>query len=48
MIRINAKRFLEELKAQGRIGWKEGEGLFREAYSPEYLEARDYIKRKME
>ncbi len=48
MIQINAQRFLEDLEAQGRIGWKEGEGLFREAYSPKYLEARDYIKEKME
>lgn len=48
MIQINAQRFLEDLEAQGRIGWKEGEGLFREAYSPKYLEARDYIKEKLE
>lgn len=48
MIQINEQRFLEDLEFQGRIGWKDGEGLFREAYSPEYLEARDYIKRKME
>lgn len=48
MIRINAERFLEDLKAQGRIGWKEGEGLCREAYSPEYIEARDFIRRRME
>lgn len=48
MIQINANRFLKDLKAQGRIGWKENEGLFREAYSPEYIEARDFIQAKME
>jgi hydantoinase/carbamoylase family amidase len=48
MIAIDRGRFLEDLKAQGRIGWREGEGLFREAYSPEYLEARHFIRRRME
>lgn len=48
MIQINAHRFLEDLENQGRIGWNEGEGLYREAYSKEYFMARDYIQQRME
>ena len=48
MIRINANRFLKNLKTQGMIGWVKGKGLFREAYSQEYMKARDFIKWKME
>lgn len=48
MVEINPDRFLETLKHQGSIGWKKGEGLFREAYSKEYFEVRDYLEKKMQ
>ncbi len=48
MIKINPERFLDDLKKQGKIGWKEGEGLYRESYTDSYYEARDFIKKKME
>ncbi len=48
MININAERFLEDLKRQGQIGWKEGEGLYREGYTESYNKVRDFVKKKME
>ncbi|MCF7935888.1 MAG: M20 family metallo-hydrolase [Synergistales bacterium] len=47
MTSINRERFLERLYRQGEIGWREGEGLFRAAYSGVYNEARDYIEKAM-
>lgn len=46
-LEINDVRFLEELKEQGNIGWKDGEGLFREAYSKNYNKVRNYVEEKM-
>jgi len=48
MITINKERFLSDFHFQGRIGWIEGEGLFRSAYSESYFSARNFIRRKME
>lgn len=45
---INKSRFLDDLFTQGKIGWKDGVGLQRQAYSKSYLEARDWLKAKME
>lgn len=46
-IEINHARFLKELKEQGNIGLKDGEGLFREAYSENYNKVRNYVEEKM-
>lgn len=48
MTAIKGKRFLEELEEQGRIGYREGEGLFRDAYSANYDRARAFLKTRME
>lgn len=45
---INSARLLDDLFAQGRIGWRDGEGLQRIAYSPAYLEARSWLQSRME
>lgn len=45
---INENRFLNDLFAQGKIGWRAGHGLQRLAYSTSYLEARAWLKGKME
>lgn len=47
MIKINGARLIEDLENQGKIGWKKGEGLFREAYSEDYIKVRDYVERRM-
>ena len=46
MIKINEKRFLENFWGLAEIGWSEM-GLNRPSYSPEYVEARDFVKVKM-
>ncbi|WP_307755858.1 hypothetical protein [Cloacibacillus porcorum] len=45
---INESRFLDDLFAQGKIGWRVGHGLQRLAYSTSYLEARAWLNGKME
>jgi len=47
MIQINEARFIKDLEEQGRIGWKDDEGLFREAYSENYIKLRNYVEEKM-
>lgn len=47
-IKINKKRFLDDFYSLGRIGWVEGEGLQRLSYSKSYIEAREWLKTKME
>jgi len=47
-ISINRDRLLENLRTQGRIGWEEGQGLKRAAYTQAYNEARDWLRGKME
>ncbi len=47
MVRINEARFFKDLEEQGRIGWKDGEGLFREAYSEDYARVRNYVEQKI-
>lgn len=47
IIRINATRLQQELREQGCIGWREGLGLFREAYTESYEQARVYLQQKM-
>ena len=44
---MNEKRFLENLETLGQIGWKEGEGLFRTAFSPLFAEGRDFVSELM-
>jgi len=48
LLRINRERLLHDLDAQGKIGWVENEGLFRESYSLAYSEARDFLRLRME
>lgn len=45
---INESRFLDDLFAQGKIGWMVEHGLQRLAYSTSYLEARAWLNGKME
>ena len=45
---INESRFLDDLFAQGKIGWRVEHGLQRLAYSTSYLEARAWLNGKME
>lgn len=47
-VSVDGKRFLEDLFAQGKIGWVKGRGLQRTAYSAPYFEARAWLKGKME
>ncbi len=47
-LKISGQRLMANLLAQGRIGWVEGRGLRREAYTPAYLEARDFTQACME
>ena len=44
---VSGERFLADLEALGRIGWVEGEGMRRPAYSPSYDEARSFVEAKM-
>lgn len=48
MIQINSERFVKDIEHQARIGWKDEQGLFREAYTKEYFELRDYVQSRME
>lgn len=45
---ISADRFLSDLETLGTIGWVEGQGMDRAAYSPQYAEARSFVRRRME
>lgn len=45
---INERRLLGDIFAQGKFGWKDGLGLQRIAYSASYLEARTWLKDRME
>ena len=44
---ISPSRFLEDLEALGQIGWVEGEGMDRPAFSPSYSAARSFVEEKM-
>lgn len=44
---IDERRLLEDIFAQGRIGWDEATGLQRVSYSPAYIVARDWLQRRM-
>jgi hydantoinase/carbamoylase family amidase len=48
LLSINRERLIRDLQELGKIGWVEDKGLFREAYSPVYIEARDFIRQRME
>jgi len=48
LLRVNGRRLLDHLLAQGQIGWVEGLGLDRDAYSPAYQEARKFARACME
>lgn len=47
-ININKKRFFDDFYSLGQIGWVEGEGLQRLSYSQSYIEAREWLRTKME
>ncbi|MDD3390841.1 MAG: M20/M25/M40 family metallo-hydrolase, partial [Synergistaceae bacterium] len=44
---VSGDRFLAELEALGQIGWVEGEGMNRPAFTPSYEEAREFVAGKM-
>ena len=44
---INPQRLLTDLYEQGKIGWVNGRGLTRKAYSETYMAARKWLKDKM-
>lgn len=44
---ITAERLLKDFFDQGRIGWEDGLGLQRMAYSQAYFEARSWLSEKM-
>lgn len=44
---VSGDRFLADLEALGCIGWIEGKGMYRPAYSPSYDEARSFVAAKM-
>lgn len=45
---ISGERFLSDLETLGTIGWVEGHGMDRAAYSKNYEEARTFVQKKME
>ena len=45
---ISADRFLSDLEMLGAIGWVEGQGMDRAAYSTQYAEARSFVQKRME
>lgn len=45
---INPQRLLTDLYEQGKIGWNNGRGLTRKAYSEIYIAARKWLKDKMD
>lgn len=45
---INPQRLLADLYEQGKIGWVNGRGLTRKAYSETYIAARKWLKDKMD
>lgn len=47
-IYINKKRFLTDFYYLGQIGWVDGEGLQRVSYSKSYVEAREWLRTRME
>lgn len=44
---ISPDRFLADLETLGRIGWVDGEGMDRPAFSPSYGMARKFVEEKM-
>ena len=44
---ISRDRFLADLEALGRIGWVEGAGMERQAFTPAYDTARNWVERLM-
>lgn len=47
-MKINADRLMGDLKELGAIGYIEGEGANRMAYSRAFFQGRDFVRRKME
>ncbi len=45
---IQTERLLRDLKNLGQIGYEEGKGVFRMAYSTAFLEGRAFVKKRME
>lgn len=44
---MNKDRFLRNVEQLGNIGWKEGQGLFRMAFTPLFLEGRTHVEKLM-
>ena len=44
---MNRRRFLKNVEALGRIGWEEGKGLFRVAFTDEFVKGRDFVAELM-
>ena len=44
---MNKQRFLKSLDELGRIGWQDGKGLYRMAFSEAFLAGRDYVANLM-
>ncbi len=47
-MKINEKRFLENFRTQGRIGWRDGEGMFRAGFGEKFREVRAFMQKSME
>ncbi len=45
---MNRQRFLESVEALGRIGWEEGRGLYRVAFTEAFVKGRDFVAGLME
>lgn len=48
LLQIDGQRLNQTLKKLGEIGWVEGEGLQRPAYTEAYFEAQAFLRREME
>lgn len=47
-MKINEKRFLENFRRQGEIGWRPGEGMFREGFSQNFCQVRAFMREQLE
>ena len=47
-MRIHIDRLMDDLKTLGAIGYTEGEGVSRLAYSRAFFQGRDFVRGRME
>jgi hydantoinase/carbamoylase family amidase len=45
---MNSQRLLSNIESLGRIGWEEGKGLYRTAFSEAFVKGRDFVADLME